>query len=66
MEHYISTFQNLVKSNWNKPTLANFQGKTFTFGEIATEIERLHLVFDEFDIKEGLKHIEVWGKQVTE
>jgi long-chain acyl-CoA synthetase len=55
MEHYISTFQNLVKSNWNKPTLANFQGKTFTFGEIATEIERLHLVFDEFDIKKGDK-----------
>ena len=55
MIHYLKRFEEAVKNNWDKPGLSNFKGETFTFGEISTEIEKLHIIFKENGIKKGDK-----------
>jgi long-chain acyl-CoA synthetase len=55
MIHYLERFEEAVKKNWNQHGLSNFKGESFTFGEIATEIEKLHIIFRENGIKKGDK-----------
>ncbi len=55
MKHYLERFEEAIKNNWDKPGLSNFKGETFTFGEIATEIEKLHIVFKKNKVKKGDK-----------
>ncbi|MBR5283187.1 MAG: AMP-binding protein [Alistipes sp.] len=42
MRHYLSIFQKSVRENWDLPALSDYQGKTYTFGEIATQISKIH------------------------
>ena len=46
MRHYLSIFQKSVRENWNSPALSDYQGATYTFGEIAAEISKLHTCFN--------------------
>ena len=42
MRHYLSIFQKSARENWDLPALSDYQGKTYTFGEIATQISKIH------------------------
>ena len=55
MKHFLSYVDESIKANWTRPALSNYGANTFTYGEIATEIERLHLLFQECGIKKGEK-----------
>jgi len=55
MKHYLEHLEEAIKTNWDKPGLSNYKGETFTFGEIATEIEKLHIVFKNNGVKKGEK-----------
>ena len=55
MVHYISYLEKTIKENWDKEGLTNYKGKSFTYGEIGTEIKRLHLVFEKQGINPGDK-----------
>lgn len=55
MIHFLERFEEAVKKNWSQYGLSNFKGESFTFGEIATEIEKLHIIFRENGIKKGDK-----------
>ncbi len=46
MRHYLSIFQQSVRENWNSPALSDYQGATYTFGEIATQISKLHTCYN--------------------
>ncbi len=55
MKHYLTRFENAVKANWNNTALANFRGESFTFGEVAANIAKFHLFFNEIGLKKGDK-----------
>ncbi len=61
MKHFLSYFNQAVHSNWDAPALCDFHGDSFTFGEVAAEIERLHLIFNNAGVVNGDK-IAIYGK----
>lgn len=44
-----------IISNWNIPALADFHGKSYTYGQLAEKIARLHLLYKELGVKPGDK-----------
>lgn len=55
MKHYLEYLEQAMRDNWDKPCLSNYKGETFTFGDVATEIEKLHIVFRNNGVKKGDK-----------
>ncbi len=55
MKHYLTRFENAVKGNWNTTAVSNFRGESFTFGEMAANIAKFHLFFNEIGLKKGDK-----------
>lgn len=55
MEHYLSRLQNATRKYWEKPALNNIGGETFTYGQMATAIEKFHLAFEALGFKKGDK-----------
>ena len=55
MKHYLSALEETMKANWNMPALSNFRGKTWSFGEFATQVEKLHIFFDACGMAKGDK-----------
>ncbi len=55
MEHFFNRLQNAMRSNWDRPALCNYHGEEFTFGDLATKIERFHIVFEASGISKGDK-----------
>ena len=42
-----------MTSNWDRPALGNYRGETFTFGEVATQIAKLHVLYEAIGLKKG-------------
>ena len=40
MKHFVSIFNDSVKSNWNLPAVTNFGGNSFTYGQMAEQITK--------------------------
>ena len=55
MKHFISIFNESVKSNWNSPAVTNFGGVTYTYGQMAECMAKYHILFKEAGIKKGDK-----------
>ena len=55
MKHYFTRLQEAMTSNWDSPALGNYRGETFTFGEVATQIAKLHVLYEEIGLKKGDK-----------
>ncbi len=55
MEHYFARLQNAVHLYWDKPAICNFHGERFSYGQMATQIERFHIFFDSCGLKKGEK-----------
>jgi len=55
MQHYLSTLENSFKKLWNKPVLCNYKGESFTSEEVAKQIVRFGILFEEAGIKPGDK-----------
>ena len=55
MKHFISIFNESVKSNWNSPAVTNFGGVTYTYAQMAECIAKYHVLFKEAGIKKGDK-----------
>lgn len=55
-ENFIKIYEESFKENWALPALTDYgKGKTFTFGGVATEIARIHLLFHECQVRRGDK-----------
>jgi len=54
-EHYLSKLEKTVKKCWNDAAICNYGGEIFTFGDVATKIERIHMVFEAAGVKKGDK-----------
>ncbi len=61
MQHYLSRLQNATRNYWNKSALNTLDGESFTYGQMATLIEKFHLLFEKAGFKKG-DHIALWAK----
>ncbi len=53
-ENFIKIYEESFKKNWDLPVLTDYtKGTTFTYGEMAKEIARIHLLFHECQIRRG-------------
>ena len=55
MKHFVSIFNESVKSNWNSPAVTNFGGATYTYAQMAECIAKYHIFFKEAGIEKGEK-----------
>ena len=55
MVHFLNYIDKAIKKNWNKPAVSNYGGKTYTYGEMAASMEKMHLLFEKCGIKKGDK-----------
>ena len=55
MKHYFTRLEESMKANWERPALGNYRGELFTFGEVATNIAKLHLLYETIGLKKGDK-----------
>lgn len=60
-QNVIKLFQQTLIDNWNTQALADYEGASFTYAEIASKICRLHALFEVCDVKKGDK-IAIVGK----
>ena len=54
-KHYFTRLQEAINANWDRPCLCNFKGEEFTFGDFATNIAKLHLLYEKVGLKKGDK-----------
>jgi long-chain acyl-CoA synthetase len=55
-ENFIKLYENSFRDNWEMKAVSDYETDiSFTFGEVAYEIARLHLLFDRYGIKQGDK-----------
>lgn len=55
-ENFIKMYEQSFQENWALPALTDYsKGTTFTFGEVATEIARIHIIFRECQVRQGDK-----------
>lgn len=43
MVHYLARLQNATKKYWDKSALNTIDGESFTYGQMATQVEKFHL-----------------------
>ena len=55
MKHFISHFNDSVKSYWNLPAVTNFGKETYTYAQMAESIEKYHILFEKTGIVKGDK-----------
>ena len=65
MKHFLSYFNDSIKSNWDLPAVTNFGGATYTYGQMAEGIEKYHILFEEAGVKKGEK-IAIYARNSAE
>lgn len=55
MEQFLKIFERTVKACWSRPSICNYGGESFTYGELAAEIEKFHTLFDNLGLEKGDK-----------
>ena len=53
--HYLQRLQDATRKYWNKPALNTIGGDSFTYAQMATDIERFHIIFEKAGFKKGDK-----------
>lgn len=54
-ENLVNYFQTAIKENYDVSALSDYNGKTYSYGEIAENIQKLHIIFEKTNIKKGDK-----------
>src|SRR5690554_5168195 len=53
-QNFIKSYEDSFKKNWNLPALTDYKGdKSYTYGELAAEIAKIHILFSELGIEKG-------------
>ncbi len=64
-ENFIKLYEHSFKEHWDMPALSDYgETTTLKYGDIAKEIERIHILFEECKIRRGDK-ISVIGKNTS-
>ncbi len=59
--HHLGRLQNATRKFWNKSALNSIGGESFTYCQMATQIEKIHLVFEKMGVQKGEK-IALWAR----
>ncbi len=54
-ENFIKYIETSLKENWNLPALSDYQGESYKYGDVARKIAKIHIMFEECDVKKGDK-----------
>lgn len=54
-ECFLKYVEESIQSNWNRPSLTDFNGPTSSYKDVARKIAKLHILFEETGIKRGDK-----------
>ena len=54
MKHYFTRLQEQIREHWDAPALSDYKGESFTFGELAGHIGKLHVFFEAAGLKKGI------------
>jgi len=65
IKHYLNHVENAIKKNWTSPAFTNYGKNTLTFGQVAENIEMLHILLQEAGVKKNDK-IVLCGKNSAE
>lgn len=65
MKHFLSYVEDSIKQNWSKPAITNYGASTYTFGDIAENVAKWHIFFEECGIKKG-DHIAICSRNSAE
>jgi long-chain acyl-CoA synthetase len=60
-QNFIRLFEKSFAENWELKALSDYKGITYTYGEVARQVARLHLLYEGLGIKRGEK-IAIFGK----
>lgn len=60
-----SYIENSIIKNWNLDALTDYKGATLQYHDIARKIEKLHILFENSDVKKGDK-IAVCGRNSSQ
>jgi len=63
-KHYLWKLQETVKQYWDKKALCNFNGESFTFCDLASNIEKFHILFECIGVQKG-DHIAICAKNTA-
>lgn len=55
MVHFLTYIDESIKQHWNEPALTNYGANTYTYGDVASLIERYHILFEKNNIVAGDK-----------
>ena len=55
MRHYLSNLEETVREQWTRKALCDYNGDSFTYAQLATNIERFRIFFDTAGIEKGDK-----------
>lgn len=55
MEYFVKTFENTVRRCWNSPALDEYRTSSETYGQLASDIEKIHSYFEAAGLKRGDK-----------
>ena len=65
MRHYLYYAEQAIKDNWNKPAITNFGANSMLYADVAVNVARLHIIFEECGIKKG-EHIAICAHSSAE
>lgn len=65
MRHYLSYVEDAIKDNWNKSAISNYGANEFKYSDIAVNVAKLHIVFEQCGIKKG-DHIAICARNSAE
>ncbi len=55
INHYLFYLQRSMRNGWDTPALTNFGGKTYSYGQIATQVAKFHILFEKMGLRKGEK-----------
>lgn len=53
--HYLNYISDAIKENWSYPAITNYGSNSYTYGQIAEGIEKMHILLQKCGIKKGDK-----------
>ncbi len=54
-ENFIKYIETSIKENWDLPALSDYKGESYKYSDVGRKIARIHIMFEECDVKKGDK-----------
>ena len=64
-ENFVEYIESSIKNNWEKLALSDFNGNNYKYEDVAKQIAKIHILFEETGIKKGDK-ISITGKNSSQ